>query len=332
MGSVDKRTVCVFIRHNQSTSIMKIQNIKPIPHVQGYIQVKPGPGGDEHGSPGFEVVLPVHATALDDNAGSAHAYVVHPLKTDVASRTGELREIPIRLLFDRPEHNITARYEAWSNAHDSSPICVGDGEVAKRFNPVDASFRSIACRGPQYCPHARGVDKCSIQVRMPVQIEEQDSLASVFEMRSSSLNTYTSIKGTLDYLFARIGALRHLELKLVAWEKSTRGSNYKAFTCASIDLARPVPLEKLKESAFALDSALEAYAASRIESYYAEILPPDPNDQLTSLPAAEINSSNSQNPIESVVKHAPEPDVSAVFAEAITAVKARGIINDSSAA
>jgi hypothetical protein len=311
---------------------MKIQDIKPLPHVQGYIQVKPGPGGDEHGSPGFEVVLPVHAQSQQSMEGGAPSYIVHPLKSDVATRTGELREIPIRLLFDRPEHNITARYESWSNAHESSPICIGDGETAKRFNPEDSSFSAISCPGPQFCPHAKGLDKCSIQVRMPVQIEEQDSVVSVFEMRSNSMNTYTSLKGSLDYLFARVGALRNLELKLVAWEKSTRGSNYKAFTCASIDLARPIPFEKLREMAPVLDEALDAYAASRVESYYSEISVNDQQIEMARRSGVENKRIRTTSSQETVGNQATTEKVSAVFAEAITAVKARGNTNEPSTA
>lgn len=303
---------------------MKIHQIKPLPHITGYIQIKPGPQGDEHGSPGFEVVKPVHLPVTEGQDGAVPGYQVHPLKEDVASRTGELKEVPIRLLFDRPEHNITARYEAWSNTLESMPICIGDGEVAKRLDLESGDYAQIRCPGPQLCKHAQGLDRCSIQVRMPVQLDEQDSMTSVFELRSTSLNTFTSIKGTLDFLFSKVGSLRNLDLKLVAWEKSTRGSGYQSFTCASIELARPTPFDELIANAPRIDSDLEAYAAERIEAYYGEVLVQAPKQELANSEVATMAGLVTPRAPKVPNESKSPVGVSAVFADALQAVKQKG--------
>ena len=100
------------------------------------------------------------------------------------------------------------------------------------------------------------------------------------------------------------------------------------FTCASIDLARPVPFEKLREMAPVLDDALDAYAASRVESYYSEISLPE--RQIVIAGGSDVGKkiARSTSSQETTRNQETVEKVSAVFAEAITAVKTRGNSNE----
>lgn len=208
---------------------MRIQDQVPQQHVDGYIFVGASDGDD----PQFSVTLRHHGSA--DDSGAPPRYMVHPIESKL-KRGGKIQSIPVKVIYDTPASNIAARYEAWSADHIHGPSCIGDGDMCKRYDHIEGKWDRSPCRGPATCPHANqpGMN-CSITVRMSVQIDAEGE-GAIFELRSSSYNTYQSILGTLSQLKAEYGGLRGLPLELTPWFKSGRASDYNTFTCVAIGM------------------------------------------------------------------------------------------------
>lgn len=241
---------------------MKLNDIQLTPHVEGYVFAQM-----EEGIPALVVTGTVHEPAAEDRE---RRYAKHPLH-EKAARDGSLKSIPVRVLFDTPESNIMARYEAWST-HEGEPTCIGDGERGKRLDSVTGAWQAVPCRGPGLCEAARtGQQKCALAARMRVQIEEQDDQMSVFELRTSSLNSYASIRGTLAQLKATFGHLRGLRLELKPWAKSTRASSFEPFACVRIALQPGAG----REVDHQVDEAWEAYGTQALQSWVSDVVPTD---------------------------------------------------------
>jgi hypothetical protein len=239
---------------------MKLNDIQLIPHIEGYVFAQM-----EEGGPALVMTGTVHDTLRE---GAERQYVKHPLHDKVAAQ-GALKSIPVRVLFDTPESNIMARYEAWST-HEGEPTCIGDGESGKRLDSVTGAWQAVPCRGPGLCEAARtGKQKCALTARMRMRVDCQDDQLSVFELRTNSLNSYASIRGTLAQLKATYGHLRGLPLELKPWQKSTRGSSFEPFACVRVALA-PGEHQKLDHK---VDEAWEAYGASALQTWVAEVVP-----------------------------------------------------------
>ena len=58
---------------------------------------------------------------------------------------------------------------------------------------------------------------------MSVQIPGQDNPLSTFEVRSSSYNSYKTLKGQLELVERRFGGLRHVPLRLQIWPTYAQG-------------------------------------------------------------------------------------------------------------
>ena len=240
---------------------MKLNDIQLTPHIEGYVFAQM----DEANTPELVMTGTVHGAAGE---GSERRYEKHPLHTKIG-KDGGLRSIPVRVLFDTPESNIMARYEGWS-IHEGEPTCVGDGERGKRLDSTTGAWQSVPCRGPGLCEAARvGQQKCALSARMRVQVEGQDDALSVFEMRTNSLNSYSSIRGTLAQLKATYGTLRELPLELKPWAKSTRGSSFEPFACVRIALAAG-DHEKVKHS---VDDAWEEFGARALQAWVGDVVP-----------------------------------------------------------
>jgi len=114
------------------------------------------------------------------------------------------------------------------------PVCAGDGKHAKRIERAADNTQTLVeltCPGPDLCDLVQsGNAICRRQVRMAVQIEGQDDPLSVFEVRSSSLNTYRALKAQLQLIEKRFGGLRHVPLKLALWQASNEASGFEPFS------------------------------------------------------------------------------------------------------
>jgi hypothetical protein len=176
----------------------------------------------------------------------------HPLQEKLAAGEGDSRkltEVPIRLFFNSTSKAIAIKYQAYSTP-GNVPVCAGDGRKARRLQRAADNTQVIAelpCPGPELCELVRAEHAaCRRQVRMCVQIEGQEDPLSVFEVRTSSLNTYRALKSQLLLIERRFGGLRHVPLKLALWQASNEASGFEAFSLMRLVLDAPSEAEAMK--------------------------------------------------------------------------------------
>lgn len=234
---------------------MNLNHIAVAPHVQGFIKVasEGDPAfGDRRTVPEFTINSRCH----EPHEAAEPKLAQHPIQAQLlkpaegAERPADstLKEIPIRLFFNKPENALTARYQAYA-AVGNVPVCAGDGKDAKRLvNAADgtATFQDVPCTGPETCPFAAtGEARCNRQVKMAVQIVGQKDPLSVFEVRTSSINSYRALRGQLMLLNARFGGLRHIPLKLSIWQASNEASAYQPFSLMQLELDAASEIEAI---------------------------------------------------------------------------------------
>ena len=247
---------------------MNLSNIPAAPHAQGFIKVamEGDPAfGDRRTVNDFLITLRHHTQPESGEPRLAE----HPIKQKLLGRAPEgqgdeprqLREIPIRLFFNKPENALSIRYQAYA-ANGNAPVCAGDGKNAKRLSVAGddtPTLQDVPCTGPETCPFVQsGEAKCNRQVRMAVQIEGQDDPLSVFEVRTSSLNTYRALRGQLQFIHGRFKGLRHVPLKLTLWQASNEASSYQPFTLMQLQLDTKTELEAMQQAKAARAELAEA--------------------------------------------------------------------------
>lgn len=247
---------------------MNLSTIPAAPHAQGFIKVamEGDPAfGDRRTVTDFAITMRHH---VQPEAG-APVLAAHPIRQKLlatAAQDGpaeqqQLREIPIRLFFNSPEKALSIRYQAYACA-GNVPVCAGDGKNAKRLvvaGDGTPTLTDVPCAGPEACQFAAsGEAKCSRQVRMPVQIKGQEDPLTVFEVRTSSLNTYRALRGQLQYLHRRFKGLRHIPLKLTLWQASNEASGYQAFTVMQLALDAADEMQAMQAASAARQALLEA--------------------------------------------------------------------------
>lgn len=180
----------------------------------------------------LEVISHVHSPVIDENASvNSPTYLRSHLHKKIAGRKKKLREIPIKVEFDKPEHFMRAQFVKWDTAQPDYPICEGNGSVANQVDALTQETRKVKCLGPAKCPIASLGSQCMIDVRINVLAN-----GAPVEIRSNSVNAFSAIYSGLEYAKAQAGGvLSAAQMKLRAWEKSTRGSSYRAFTTLTVD-------------------------------------------------------------------------------------------------
>lgn len=205
-----------------------MQHLKPINAIPpvGVIKV------DEANSGELEIVSHVHSPIAPDSLDDSHGFERHPMHENVKGKTGQgaLKWIPIRLHFERPEHNIRARYEGWADGFEGMPICTGNGQKAVLVDVTTGARHARICKGPKLCKLVQhhGL-KCSFQARADVLVNDQ-----AFEVRTNSENAYSAILAALHHAKARFGNLTGQMFNLQTWQKSTRGSGFEPFTTLTL--------------------------------------------------------------------------------------------------
>lgn len=213
--------------------------------------------------PALEIVTHVHTPVAPDALDPHPSRLRHGMHDKVKGvAQAHLQSIPVRVVFDTPEHNIRARYEGWSDGFEGMPICTGNGSKAVVLNHLDGTRHARVCKGPKLCHlvNRHGV-KCALQVRMDVLVDGQP-----FEVRSSSENAYTAILTALKIARARYGALSRQAFLLQTWEKSTRGSGYQPFTSITLLRTNPVDGEAVSSET---DAAMEELGSELLENWSA---------------------------------------------------------------
>lgn len=168
-------------------------------------------------------------------------WVDHPLQEAVAKLQGDenrrLTEIPVKLMFNTPELNVSSRLEAYDDK--GRMVCAGDGKTAKRVS--DGKMESVTCVGCDHC--AFGAENgCDKMVRLILQIDatadgfKTDGLSG-FILRSRGHNTYKSLTTKIERLAALfkkniIGV--PMTLRLIG--KSSRMSKNTPFFYVALDL------------------------------------------------------------------------------------------------
>lgn len=220
---------------------MNLSTIPVTPHALGFIKVACDDDplfGEARTRNEFVITERYHAST-EMQAKLA----VHPLQEKLAKgEDGEAKkvtEIPIRLFFNKAANAIGIRYQAYSTP-GNIPVCAGDGKNAKRLERAADNTQTMAdvpCPGPELCDLVQsGKAVCRRQVRMAVQVEGQNDPFSVFEVRSSSINTYRALKAQLQLIERRFHGLRHVPLKLALWQASNEASSFEPFSLMRLEL------------------------------------------------------------------------------------------------
>lgn len=243
---------------------MNLDTIRTTPHAQGYIKVgcETDPAfGERRTLNEFVITGRLHE---QDHAEPRLA--PHPICGKMAKQ-GEgdeqaIREIPVHLFFNKAHNALGIKYQAYS-VPGNVPVCSGNGKTARRVVPAGDGTQTIqdglACVGPEMCDLVQsGQARCNRQVRMTVQIDGQDDPLSVFEVRSSSLNTYRALRGQLALIEKKFGGLRHVPLKLALWQGSNEASAYRPFSLMRLELNAASEIEAYQIAKEARNELTEA--------------------------------------------------------------------------
>lgn len=246
---------------------MNLQNIVIAPHAEGFIKVacEIDPLFSEQPRTRNEFLITArhHTGEQPASVESAPPLAEHPIRAKLAKpaeggESAQLDEIPIKLFFNKADKAIKINYQAFdANDKVRAPVCSGNGRDATRlmFGEDGApTQQQVACAGPERCEFvASGQAICRRQVRMSVQIDGQDNPFSVFEVRTSSINSYRALRAQLGVIEKRFGGLRHVPLKLTLWQASNEASGYQPFTLMQLTLNAASEVEAMQAAKTARD-------------------------------------------------------------------------------
>ncbi|MFK3919929.1 hydrolase or metal-binding protein [Pseudomonas fulva] len=172
---------------------------------------------------------------------SRDGWLLHPLNDELRNgQDGKLRNIPIRLLFNKPDLNFRADYSLFDRT-TGRPLCVGNGETCKRLNKD--GIQSLPCPSPDGCPLAQG-NACKPYGRLNVVIGDDDPLGS-FVFRTTGFNSIRTLAARLQYFSAISGnRLACLPLELRLRGKSTRQSHGTPIFYVDITVRHGMNLEE----------------------------------------------------------------------------------------
>ena len=130
--------------------------------------------------------------ALDGQLRESHGIDV---KGPEGEAVRKLRSIPVTIVFDRPDLNMTEQFAAFT--HTGSPVCVGDGTTARRRQD-DGSVSEESCPGAQHCSFGKA-NRCDAFLRLLVRVEGQPETAPPFILRTGSINAVADNRATLEH-------------------------------------------------------------------------------------------------------------------------------------
>lgn len=223
---------------------MNLNTIKIAPFAQGLIKIDSEVADGELKTLNQFAILARHHDQEGEAAESKPTLVKHPIEQELREKIKANAEaerivaIPVRMFFNKTENSIGIKYQAYDI--NGRPVCAGDGKSAQRLTlsgDGTQTIEEVSCPGCETCPYANGADvKCARQVRMTVQIDGQSDALSTFEVRSSSLNTYRTLKAQLSMIEKRFHGLRHVPLRLTLWQASNQASNYQPFDAMRLEI------------------------------------------------------------------------------------------------
>jgi hypothetical protein len=232
---------------------MNLDTIAIAPHAQGFIKVarEDDPLFQTATRNEFLITMRHHADGGDKPDLAPHPICHDLAKGDQEGQAAAVKEIPIRMYFNRTENALSIRYQAYSK-EGSRPVCSGNGKTAKRLmlaGDQTPTLQEIPCPGPELCELVQsGAAVCRRQVRMAVQVVGQGDPLSVFEVRSGSLNSYRALKAQLHLVERKFGGLRHVPLKLTLWQASNELSGFQPFDLMQLKLDAPSEVAAMQEA------------------------------------------------------------------------------------
>ena len=147
-------------------------------------------------------------------------WLLHPLHQQFAQghEQAKIRAIPVRVLFNDSDLNLRAEYSAFDR-QTGRPLCVGNGEVAKRVGAQ--GMEEVSCPGPERCPYGQQ-QGCKLYGRLNLFVEGQGDELGSFIFRTTGYNSVRTLAARLRYFEAVSGqATRYLPLLLRLRAKST---------------------------------------------------------------------------------------------------------------
>ncbi|MGE6287786.1 hypothetical protein [Aeromonas media] len=157
-------------------------------------------------------------------------WLLHPLHQQHMPKQGgqaqgqenaKIRAIPVRVLFNDSDLNLRAEYSAFDR-QTGRPLCVGNGEVAKRVGAQ--GMEEVSCPGPERCSYGQQ-QGCKLYGRLNLFVEGQGDELGSFIFRTTSYNSVRTLAARLKYFEAVSGGLtRYLPLTLRLRAKSTTQS------------------------------------------------------------------------------------------------------------
>ncbi len=190
------------------------------------------------------------------------------LPKDVDQEEKKLRSIPIKLLFDNPQLNLSEHYEAWDIA-DGARACVGDGEKCKRRDTNTGSVSEAKCNGPEFCEYAKNKNvRCKRMTRFIAQIEGQTEELGVFMISTSGFNSTNTLSSKLLHLHSlHDGMLKGLPLKILLRAKTNTTNRNNPFYYIDIEYADGIDTVKAHTAAKSLH---DKYATAGLQIAKAE--------------------------------------------------------------
>lgn len=164
----------------------------------------------------------IHITSLcqnADNSWDSHHVDDGVRKAAQLSANEKLRSIPVRLVYDNPNLNFSAKFIAFEE-ETGRVLCEGNNGVSSRL--IDGKYVDHNCPGSEHCDFGM-IHNCKPHGRLFVQVEGQDDYLGVFIHRTSGINTTRYISSRLSQMHAMMrGRIAGFPLSLLMRKKNSQ--------------------------------------------------------------------------------------------------------------
>jgi hypothetical protein len=177
-------------------------------------------------------------------------WLLHPLHAKLVegAANAKIRAIPVKVLFNSSDLNLRAEYSLFDRT-TGRPMCVGNGETAKRVGAEGIS--EVACASPDGCEMAK-TGGCKPYGRLNVAIDGQEEELASFVFRTTGFNSIRTLTARLQYFEAVSGGnTRYLPLQLKLRAKSTTQSHRASVYYVDLCLRDGISLEDAVTQALA---------------------------------------------------------------------------------
>jgi len=224
-----------------------ITGLEPVLAERG--RIKTGARGDKAPKHFQHFVITTMARNKDDYNNFVRDTALHKLLSERGCGD-PLTEIPVRLLFNEVDLNLTTGYGVWEPKLKTW-WCRGDGESAQRLNGQSRDWIE--------CPCPLLGNKCKIQGRLRVVIDGAPGLGGVWTYITTSWHSVRAISASLTQLYIwTSGHMAGIPLQLVMRPKSVNVEGV-ATTIQVVNIEYRGDMEQLR---------LEAFNAAKLQIGY----------------------------------------------------------------